>query len=154
MPWWLYIAFKQLFPSGKIISFFAAVSILGVALGILGLFGTQSVMNGFHAQIGEKLRDTTGDIIIRNFGQPIYNHKVICEQLRKYPEVDRVETIATGPVMMLHRNVPIFPMLRSYDTVKNETALPLKQKNYINMGFIEDLDDDSIIIGQRLAAQN
>ena len=154
MPWWLYIAFKQLFPSGKIISFFAAVSILGVALGILGLFGTQSVMNGFHAQIGEKLRDTTGDIIIRNFGQPIYNHKVICEQLRKYPEVDRVETIATGPVMMLHRNVPIFPMLRSYDTVKNETALPLKQKNYIKMGFIEDLDDDSIIIGQRLAAQN
>ncbi|MFR6032163.1 MAG: hypothetical protein ACLUKN_02665 [Bacilli bacterium] len=30
----------------------------GVALGVLGLFGTQSVMNGFHEQIGVKLRDT------------------------------------------------------------------------------------------------
>ena len=65
MKWWLYIALKQLFPSGKLVSFFAAVSVLGVALGVLGLFGTQSVMNGFHEQIGKKLRDTTGDIIIR-----------------------------------------------------------------------------------------
>ncbi|MBO5255157.1 MAG: ABC transporter permease [Opitutales bacterium] len=154
MPWWLYIALKQLFPSGKIMSFFAAVSILGVALGILGLFGTQSVMNGFHAQIGEKLRDTTGDIIIRNYGQPMYNQDAICKHLRQMPEVLRVETVANGPVMMLSRNVPIFPMLRSYDTIKDESALPIKEKHFIKMGKIENLDDDSIVLGQRLAAIN
>ena len=57
MKWWLYIALKQLFPTGRGISFFAAVSVLGVALGVLGLFGTQSVMNGFHSEISAKLRE-------------------------------------------------------------------------------------------------
>ena len=55
MKWWLYIALKQLFPTGKGVSFFAAVSLLGVALGVLGLFGTQSVMNGFHSEISLKI---------------------------------------------------------------------------------------------------
>lgn len=154
MPWWLYIALKQLFPSGKGVSFFAAVSVLGVALGILGLFGTQSVMNGFHAQIGVKLRDTTGDIIIRNYGRPMYDQDAICKTLESFPEVVRTERVATGPVMMLSHNVPIFPMLRSYDTVKNVSALPLRENGFIKMGKLDDLDDDSIIIGSRLAAIN
>lgn len=135
-------------------SFFAAVSILGVALGILGLFGTQSVMNGFHAQIGEKLRDSTGDIIIRNYGAPMYNQDVLCKKLASKPEVVAVEKVANGPVMMLSRNVPVFPMLRSYDTIADSSALPLREKGFIKMGKLEDLDDDSIIIGQRLAAIN
>ena len=154
MPWWLYIALKQLFPSGKVVSFFAAVSVLGVALGILGLFGTQSVMNGFHAQIGEKLRDTTGDIIIKNYGRPMYNLEELAQRLLKFPEVEVAEKVANGPVMMLHDNVPIFPMLRSYDTAKNLSALPLREKNFVKMGQLDNLDDDSIIIGQRLAAIN
>ncbi len=154
MPWWLYIALKQLFPSGKVMSFFAAVSILGVSLGILGLFGTQSVMNGFHAQIGEKLRDTTGDIIIRNYGRPMYDWENICVRLQQMPEVAKIEKVANGPVMMISRNVPIFPMLRSYDTINEVSALPLKEKHFIKMGKLENLDDDSIILGQRLAAIN
>lgn len=154
MPWWLYIALKQLFPSGKIVSFFAVVSILGVALGILGLFGTQSVMNGFHAQIGEKLRDTTGDVIVRNYGRPIYDQDRLCALMESYPEVERAERVATGPVMMLSRGVPVFPMLRSYDTVRNASALPLKEKHFVKMGSLDELDDDSIIVGRRLAAIN
>ncbi len=135
-------------------SFFAAVSILGVALGILGLFGTQSVMNGFHEQIGVKLRDTSGDIIIRNYGSPIYNHDAVCKMLSKYPQVEVVEKVANGPVMMLSRDVPIFPMLRSYDTIADSSVIPLREKHFIKMGQLEDLDDDSIIVGQRLAAIN
>lgn len=154
MPWWLYIALKQLFPSGRAVSFFAAVSVLGVALGVLGLFGTQSVMNGFHARIGEKLRDTTGDVIIRNFGRPIHDADALSKDLAAMPEVAVAERVANGPVMMLVRNVPVFPMLRSFDTVANKSALPLEEKHFIKSGSLEDLDDDSIIIGSRLAAQN
>lgn len=154
MPWWLYIALKQLFPSGKVVSFFAAVSVLGVALGILGLFGTQSVMNGFHAQIGEKLRDTSGDIIIRNYGSPIYNADKICKRLSEFSEIAAVERVSNGPVMMMSRNVPIFPMLRSYDTVRGTSAIPFEKKGFVKMGTVADLDDDSIIIGSRLAGIN
>lgn len=152
MKWWLYIALKQLFPSGKFVSFFAAVSILGVALGVLGLFGTQSVMNGFHEQIGVKLRDTSGDVIIRNRGKPMYDTQPLVESLKKNPAVKSVELAAQGPVMMLVGNVPAFPVLRSYDTITGECAIPIKEKDFVKMGNIDDLDDDSIIVGQRLGA--
>ncbi len=152
MKWWLYIALKQLFPTGKVVSFFAAVSLLGVALGVLGLFGTQSVMNGFHSEISLKLRDTTGDVIIRNYGRPMHSLETLKERLKSMPEVESVESVAQGPVMMVVNNVPVFPMLRSYDTISGECALPIREKKFVRMGSIDDLDDDSIILGQRLAA--
>lgn len=152
MKWWLYIALKQLFPTGKVVSFFAAVSLLGVALGVLGLFGTQSVMNGFHSEISLKLRDTTGDVIIRNYGRPMHSLETLKERLKSMPEVESVEFVAQGPVMMVVNNVPVFPMLRSYDTISGECALPIRGKKFVRMGSIDDLDDDSIILGQRLAA--
>lgn len=151
MKWWLYIALKQLFPTGKVVSFFAAVSLLGVALGVLGLFGTQSVMNGFHSEISLKLRDTTGDVIIRNYGRPMHSLETLKERLKSMPEVESVESVAQGPVMMVVNNVPVFPMLRSYDTISGECALPIREKKFVRMGSIDDLDDDSIILGQRLA---
>lgn len=152
MKWWLYIALKQLFPTGKVVSFFAAVSLLGVALGVLGLFGTQSVMNGFHSEISLKLRDTTGDVIIRNYGRPMHSLETLKERLKSMPEVESVEFVAQGPVMMVVNNVPVFPILRSYDTISGECALPIREKKFVRMGSIDDLDDDSIILGQRLAA--
>lgn len=152
MKWWLYIALKQLFPTGKVVSFFAAVSLLGVALGVLGLFGTQSVMNGFHSEISLKLRDTTGDVIIRNYGRPMHSLETLKDRLKSMPEVESVEFVAQGPVMMVVNNVPVFPMLRSYDTISGECALPIREKKFVRMGSIDDLDDDSIILGQRLAA--
>lgn len=152
MKWWLYIALKQLFPTGKVVSFFAAVSLLGVALGVLGLFGTQSVMNGFHSEISLKLRDTTGDVIMRNYGRPMHSLETLKERLKSMPEVESVEFVAQGPAMMVVNNVPVFPMLRSYDTISGECALPIREKKFVRMGSIDDLDDDSIILGQRLAA--
>ena len=151
MKWWLYIALKQLFPTGRVVSFFAAVSVLGVALGVLGLFGTQSVMNGFHEQIGEKLRDTTGDIIIRQNGRAMFALDQLIADLKKTEGVKVVEKVARGPVMMLVNNVPTFPVLRSYDTVAGESAIPIAEKNFVKLGRIENLDDDTIIVGQRLA---
>ena len=152
MKWWLYIALKQLFPTGRVASFFAGVSVLGVALGVLGLFGTHSVMTGFHSPIGTQLHDTTGDVIIRQNGRAMYNLKPLVERLKKMDGVKAVELTARGPVMMLVNNVPTFPVLRSFDTVSGECALPIAEKNFIRMGNIDKLDDDSIIIGQYMAS--
>ncbi len=149
-PWWIYVAFKQMFPSRRGVSFFAAVSILGVALGVLGLFGTQSVMNGFHAKISQKLRDTTGDVIIKQGGRPISEWKGVLEKLSSYPEVVAAEPCAKGPVMMTFNRVPVFPILRSYDTIRDKSVLPM-EKGFIRLGKLDELDDDSVILGQRLA---
>ena len=65
MPWYVYIALKQLFPSGKFFTFFTFLSILGVAIGVWVLIAVQSVMNGFGDDIRQKLVDTGGHVIIK-----------------------------------------------------------------------------------------
>ena len=47
MPWPLYLALKQLFPTGQRFPFFTAISVLGVALGVAVLVVVMSVMDGF-----------------------------------------------------------------------------------------------------------
>jgi lipoprotein-releasing system permease protein len=55
MPWYLYHALKQLFPSGRFFSFFSLMSIMGVMLGVCVLIIVQSVMNGFGEGIRQRL---------------------------------------------------------------------------------------------------
>jgi len=66
MPWYLYHALKQLFPSGRFFSFFSLMSIVGVMLGVCVLVIVQSVMNGFGEGIRTRLVETQGDIRIRS----------------------------------------------------------------------------------------
>ena len=62
MPWYLYLALKQLFPSGRWFSFFTAISVLSVSLGVALLIVVLSVMGGFAYEIHEMIRDTQGDV--------------------------------------------------------------------------------------------
>ena len=64
MPWYIYYALKQIFPSKRVISYFSMISIIGVALGVSVLIIVQSVMNGFGENIRRHLAKTHGDIII------------------------------------------------------------------------------------------
>ncbi|MBO6101636.1 MAG: ABC transporter permease, partial [Opitutales bacterium] len=152
MKWWIYIAIKQLFPSGKFASLFAIVSVLGVGVGVLALFGTQSVMNGFHSEIAAKLKDTGGQIKIEANGKILgANADEIVKALKANPEVEAVEKTACGSVMLMSGSTPAYPLLRSYDTISKDCAIALKDKGYVRMGSLEDLDDDSIIVGIHLA---
>ncbi len=151
MKWWIYIAFKQLFPTGKKLSFFAIVSVLGVALGVLALYGTQSVMNGFHEKIGEKLKDTSGDISIVTRGGVVYDVSQLQELLSAKGFVEKTEAVIQGPVMLRSEQTQAFPMLRSFDTITNVSALPFREKAFIHNDVLDELDDDSIIIGTQLA---
>ena len=49
MPWYLYLALKQLFPTGKKFPFFTAISVLGVALTVALLGHAALQRNDFDA---------------------------------------------------------------------------------------------------------
>ena len=54
MPWYFYLALKQLFPTGRWFPFFTAISVMGVALGVMVLVIVTSVMGGFgHSRLRE-----------------------------------------------------------------------------------------------------
>lgn len=150
MPWYIYLALKQLFPSRRICSFFALVSILGVALGVMVLLVVQSVMNGFGAEIQRKVIDVGGHVRIES-GAIIDDYHEVMEVARGLPGVEAVEPYAQGVVMAVHRNRPAFPYIRGIQPPNGEpVVVPLE--SFILMGSLDELDDEGIVLSSGLAA--
>ncbi|HLP08779.1 MAG TPA: ABC transporter permease [Opitutaceae bacterium] len=148
MTWPLYLALKQLFPTGRRVPFFTVISLLGVALGVMVLIVTLSVMGGFGQQIRKMIVDTSGDVQI-SASQPMANAADVMALARKIPGVVGATPHAEGVVMVLSGNKPAFPAVQGVDLGHVEEVLPLN--SYLQLGSIEDLDDDSVILSVELA---
>ena len=58
MPWYLYLALKQLFPTGRRLTFFTFMSAVGIAVGVMMLIVATSIMSGFGQGIRGMIVDT------------------------------------------------------------------------------------------------
>ncbi len=148
MPWSLYLALKQLFPTGKIVSFFAAMSVLGVALGVAVLLCVSSVMNGFGKEIRDKLVEVNGHLQISD-GGIMEEPYALAEKIAQDGEVSGVAPIARGVVMLQYGNRPSFPGVLGVGEAAGQEVIPLSK--YVFMGSLEELDDDSILLSTGLA---
>lgn len=149
MPWYLYLALKQLFPTGRRFPFFTAISILGVALGVAVLVIATSVMGGFGHNIRELTVNTQGDVQVRAEGL-IEDAAAFQAQLAKIPGVVATTPFAEGPVAVIFERRPQFPGMQGIDVDRVGSVIPIER--YIQFGSLADLDDDSIILGSKLAA--
>lgn len=148
MSWPLYLALKQLFPTGRRVPFFTFISLAGVALGVMVLIVTLSVMGGFGQQIRRMIVDTVGDVQI-TAGQPMSDAAQLMAEARRTPGVVGATPHAEGVVMLLSGNKPAFPAIQGVDLTHVEEVVPLN--SYIRLGSVEDLDDDSVILSRTLA---
>lgn len=148
MPWYLYLALKQLFPTGRRFPFFTIISIVGVALGVALLIIVTSVMSGFHYEIRRMIVDTEGEIQIKA-QSAIADYPAILKQIDAVPGVAGATPTAMGSLMIQYQNRPAFPGMRGLDlrTVRGVVALD----HYIRAGSLDDLDDDSVILSAGLA---
>ena len=148
MPWYLYHALKQLFPSGRFFSFFSLVSIMGVMLGVCVLIIVQSVMNGFGEGIRKRLVETEGDIRIHS-NEVIYDWQKYYKLLQDEENVVAVSTYAEGVIMLQHQNRPQFPVIRGINPWEENPVVPLGK--FITMGSLDDFDDEGVFLGEGLA---
>jgi len=148
MPWYVYLALKQLFPTGRRFPFFTAISVLSVALGVALLIVVLSVMGGFGYQIHQMITDTQGDVQIRSSGF-IPNSAPIAAAVGRVPGVVATTPFAQGIVLLERGSTPAFPTIQGVDVDTVGKVIPLDR--YIRLGSIEDLDDDSIILSAQLA---
>lgn len=148
MPWFIYIALKQLFPSSKGFSFFALISIVGVALGVAVLLGVQTIMNGFGHQIRESLLKINGDIRIES-NRVMFDWEKIESFVESMDGVDIASPYAHGVVMLQHRNLPVFPAVMGIDLTEETPFVPIRE--FMVKGSFDDLDDDSVLLGSTLA---
>ncbi|MDX2110498.1 MAG: FtsX-like permease family protein [Verrucomicrobiota bacterium] len=151
MSWPLYLALKQLFPSGrKLPTLFFFVSVLGVALGVMILVIVQSVMGGFGETYREMIVDTNGHLRIET-GAIMYDYQRILEKLDKDPRVAGASPYAQGVVMLQHVNRPAFPFIRGIDLARERKTIPMDK--FMVQGKLDDLNDDSILLSSELAGK-
>lgn len=151
MPWYLYLALKQLFPSGKPVSFFTVVSTCGVMLGVMILIIVQSVMNGFGEEIRSKIVDTSGHLQIESTrpGDVIRETDELLEIVRSHPAVLKATPYAYGFVMVQRGQRPAFPFIRSIALDPADEVIPIEE--FLFYGELDDLDDDSVFLSSGLA---
>lgn len=150
MPWSIYLALKQLFPPGKRFPAFALVSIIGVAIGVCSLLVVQTVMNGFSQEHRDNIQRMYGHEIVRSANyRPIYNYKSVMEKLMTVPGVAACSPFAEGQVMVKNENVPALPFVRGIHLELEDQVVPVKK--LIVAGSLDDLDDDRVILGDKLA---
>ena len=149
MPWPVYLALKQLFPTGRV-SFFTLISFLGVGLGVALMLVSTSVMGGFGHQIERMIIDTQGEIQIHANRPLNADQAALVEQaLKRTSSVDSFAPYAAGVVMLDHENKPAFPTIQGFNYEQMRQVIPIER--YLTNGSLEDLDDDSIILSSILA---
>jgi len=148
MSWPIYLAFKQLFPSGRRLPFFTLISVLGVGLGVALMLVSTSVMGGFGYQIKRMIIDTQGEVQIRGRG-PIAATAAIEQAIARVPAVAVAAPYAQGFVMLEFDHRPAFPTVQGFDLARIRAVIPLER--YLIAGSLDDLDDDSVILSSLLA---
>ncbi len=149
MPWYLYLALKQLFPTGKRLTFFTVISVLGVAAGVWLLVVVTGVMGGFGHKYRGLIVETQGDIQVRARGAARQPAEVM-KHLEAIPGVAATTPSAEGIVMLRVGNKPTFPGIQGVDTRRVEKVIPLRE--HLIRGSLDDLDDDTVILSRGLAA--
>ena len=148
MPWYLYHALKQLFPTGRFFSFFSLMSIMGVMLGVCVLVIVQSVMNGFGEGIRQRLTETQGDVRIRS-NEVIYDWEAVLDTVLEQDAVIGASPFTEGVIMLQHQNRPLFPFVRGIEPWSQEEVVPLEK--FLTIGSMEDFDDAAVFLGEGLA---
>lgn len=148
MPWYLYLALKQLFPAGRRVPFFTVISVLGVALGVTLLMVSTGVMGGFGREIRKMIVDTQGEVQVRAPGF-LADAQALADALEARPEVAGATPFAEGVVMIEHERKPAYPAIMGVDVDRVNRVIPLD--DYVRVGSLEDLDDDRVILSSELA---
>ena len=148
MPWYFYLALKQLFPTGRRFPFFTVISVLGVALGVMLLVVSISVMGGFGREIRRMIVDTQGDVQVRARGL-LSDPAAVLAEVEKVPGVIGASPFAEGVVMLEFQGKPVFPAIQGVDLDRVERVVPLGR--YVRVGSLDLLDDDSVILSSQLA---
>jgi lipoprotein-releasing system permease protein len=149
VPWYLHLALRQLFPTGRRFPFFTIISTLGVTLGVMILIIVMGVMGGFAYETKHKIVDTEGDVQVKARGW-IADYPAVVRKIEAVPGVAAATPYASDHVMIMYNGLAAYPMLRGIDPNGVARVTPIDK--YLLAGSLDDLDDDSIILSAQLAS--
>ncbi|MFN3388010.1 MAG: lipoprotein-releasing ABC transporter permease subunit [Allosphingosinicella sp.] len=129
----------------------AAISLIAVMLGVAALIIVMSVMNGFRAELFDKIVGLNGHAVVQGYGGRLENWQDIVRQARQTPGVTEAVPLIEQPLMASHsgrvEGVLVRGMQRE-DILGNDTI-----RGNVLAGSLEALQPgtSNVAIGGRLA---
>lgn len=131
------------------IALVAGISLVAVMLGVAALVIVMSVMNGFRAELFDKIVGLNGHAIVQAYGGRMDNWREVLEVVKATPGVTRASPLIEQPLMASYngRVDLIFARGNTQDDI-NRIGPKVK------MGSLADLQPDSgnVALGSQLAA--
>ncbi|MDF1582680.1 MAG: lipoprotein-releasing ABC transporter permease subunit [Methyloprofundus sp.] len=84
----------------QFISFITLTSVLGIALGVTALITVLSVMNGFEAELRQRILGMTAHSTVTGRGGELDDWQVLKEKLHNYPHIQGAAPFVNGQVMI------------------------------------------------------
>jgi len=82
------------------LSFSTAISVGGVAVGVMALLIVMSVMSGFHEDLRKKILGVSTDLIVLSFGGDMTGHEAVMNTVAQVPDVVSLSPFVYGQVMV------------------------------------------------------
>jgi len=131
----------------SVISWF---SLLGIGLGVATLIIVMAVMNGFRAELFDRVLGLNGHLNVYSIdGNPLYNYEPLAETLRKVQGVLTVSPSIEGQTLLSSNGMASGAMVRGIEPALFKAREIISQ--HIAEGNLDSFGDDKIAIGQRMA---
>ncbi|HQS11488.1 MAG: ABC transporter substrate-binding protein [Sphingomonadales bacterium 35-56-22] len=129
----------------------ASISLVAVALGVAALIIVMSVMNGFRAELFDKIVGLNGHAVVQGYGGRLQDWRQILNDVEKTPGVTDATALIEQPLLTTFNGRVEAILARGMsvnDILKNET---LKGKTVAGSLRALSSYDDKVAIGSRLA---
>ena len=132
------------------ISIIAGISFLGIMLGVATLVVVMAVMNGFRADLLDRILGVNGHATIRPYETRFIDRDVLAEQLQKVEGVVLATPLVDGQAMLSSGDAARGVLLRGLPVEKLQ-ALPSLKDNVIDGSLAALAQPKTIAVGARLA---
>lgn len=132
------------------ISIIAGISFLGIMLGVATLIVVMAVMNGFRADLLDRILGVNGHATIRPYESRFIDRDVLAEQLQKVEGVVLATPLVDGQAMLSSGDAARGVLLRGLPVEKLQ-ALPSLKDNVIDGSLAALAQPKTIAVGARLA---
>ena len=126
IPWPLFLAWKQLFPSQRKVSFFSLLAVVGVALGVNVMIVVVAFMKGFQHKFREDIIDAQGHARAIPLSRTT-QWKTLQQELLKHPGIEAVSPYLQGPLLAQKDNYHSVPLAIGIDQSIGSSVLPLAE---------------------------
>ena len=133
------------------ISFISAISMLGIALGVMALIVVLSVMNGFEKELRGRILGMVSHVTISSFGGPLQDWQSLRDQTLQHPAVIAGAPYTEAEAMISNLSSVSGALIRGIDP-EYENGVSEIHEN-MEFGARTDLiaGEDGIVLGSGLA---